>query len=503
MTSKNGLSIIKPVPKTRIGLYSAGLKAYWSQFEGLRDRLRQYGAFIEEKLSQYGEVFNYGLVDDEAEGRKAGEWLNANNVDIVFCHSATYFTSASALPVHQACKAHVVILNLQPTAAMNYARTTTGEWLAHCGACPVPEFCNALGRAGISFDVVNGLLGLEKTPEISVADEVTAHRPEAVKVWEKASRFARAAGVKRMLRGARFGFLGGNYSGMLDMYSDFTVLQTQTGMHVELLEMCDLNRSLQKITDAEVSEKMDAIGKFFRIEGDSPADPIAKKPDPEQLRWSARVAAAQERMAREYDLDALAYYYHGSDDNEYERLQAGFIVGHSLLTAAGVPCAGEGDMKTALAMKICDSLGVGGSFSEIVAVDYNIGSIILGHDGPFHIMISDGKPVLRGMGVYHGKRGSGVSVEANVAAGDVTLLGAAQTSEGKLRFIVSEGKAVKEEILKIGNTQTHVIFDTDPDTYMDKWFPCEPTHHMAMSVGRNAELFLTTAKLLGIECLIV
>jgi L-arabinose isomerase len=499
----NGIKTVKPIKKARIGLYSVGLKAYWNQFEGLRERLIHYGKFIESKLGEFGEVYNFGLVDDEVSGRTAGEWLNTKNVDIVFCHSASYVTSSSVLPVHQICKAPVVILNLQPTASMNYMKTTTGEWLAHCGACPVPEFSNALNRAGIKCKIVNGLLGLDKTPEISITDEVTSGRKEAIRAWKEIGEWARAASVKRTLQHSRFGFLGNNYSGMLDMYSDFTMAQSQMGIHVEILEMCDLDRSLKTVTSEEIKLKMEQVREFFQISGDSPSDPIAKKPTDEQLEWSCRVAAAQEKMVLEYDLDALAYYYHGSNDNDYERLQSGFIVGHSLLTAAGIPCSGEGDLKTALAMKICDTLGTGGSFSEIVAVDYDKETIILGHDGPFHISISAGKPILRGMGIYHGKRGSGVSVEANVKTGPVTTLGLTQTGDGKMKMIISEAEAVKEQILMIGNTQTHIKYKYHPDEYMDKWFAEAPTHHCSMSVGHNAGLFDKTAELLGVNKVVI
>ena len=485
--------------KARIGLYSAGLNTYWAQFAGLKDRLLGYNSFIAERLSQVGEVYNFGLVDDETAGRQAGEYFNAHNVDIIFAHSATYCTSSTVLPVHQICKAPAVWLNLQPTPQMNYAKTGTGEWLAHCVGCPVPEASNAFERAGIPFHVVNGLLGLEKTPEISVTDEVTAHMPQAQKAWAEILEWARAAQVKRAMAHARFGFLGNNYSGMLDMYSDFTMLQAQLGLHVELLEMCDLDSQLNKVTDAEVAEKRAEVERFFTISGDSPSDPIAKKPTEEQLDWACRVAAAQERLVKARRLDGLSYYYHGADGNHYEELQGGFIVGHSLLTAKGVPCAGEGDLKTNVAMKICDLLGTGGSFTEIVAMDYLTNTMLLGHDGPFHISISDGKPVLRGMGVFHGKRGSGVSVEANVISGPVTTLGLTQTGAGKLRLIASEGVAVKHPILTIGNTQTHVDFGMPLDDYMDQWFQYAPTHHCAMSVGHNARLFEKVAQLLGVE----
>lgn len=492
---------LKKMRKPRIGLYSIGLKAYWAQFPGLQDRMIEYGKFIEKKMADIAgtEIFNFGLVDTSEAGNRAGEWFNANNVDIIFCHCATYATSSAVLPVHQACKAPVVVLNLQPTARINYARTTTGEWLAHCGACPTPEVANAFNRAGISYRVINGLLGLDYTPAISITDENTAHRPEAIRAWKEIAEWIKAASVKSGLQGARFGFLGSNYSGMLDMYSDYTMLQAQTGIDVQILEMCDLERLLSSVTDAEVKQKLDEINDMFLISGDSPSDPIAKKPSAEQLDWSARVAAAQEKMVCEFNLDTLTYYYHGAPGGYYEKIQGGFIVGHSLLTSKGIACSGEGDMKTTIAMKVCDILGIGGSYCEIIVTDYEDGTILLGHDGPFHVAIANGKPILRGMGIYHGKQGTGVSVEAKVLTGPITTLGCTQTFDGKLKFIISEAESTNGTIMTIGNTQTPVKFSVDPDTYMDKWFKEAPTHHFAMSVGHNAAQLEKVADLLSIK----
>lgn len=343
---------------------------------------------------------------------------------------------------------------------------------------------------------MNGLLGLDYTPSFALSNENTHLRPEAQAAWSEISEWCRAAGVKRTLQNSRFGFLGGYYSGMLDMYSDLTMLQAQTGIHVEILEMCDLDRVLQQVTAGEKEEKRRLVERFFEISGDSPSDPIARKPTPEQLDWACTVAAAQERLVREKDLNALAYYYHGQEGNPYETLQSGFIVGHSLLTAAGVPCAGEGDIKTALAMKICDILGTGGSFCEIVAADFDRNTMIIGHDGPFHISIASGKPILRGMGIYHGKHGSGVSVEARVRPGPVTTLGVTQGRDGRLKLNISEGEALEAPILANGNTMTHIRFSKAPAEYMDDWFAEYPTHHCALSVGSNASLFRKVAMLL-------
>ncbi|MBE6616207.1 MAG: arabinose isomerase [Ruminococcaceae bacterium] len=433
----------------------------------------------------------------------ATDYFRKENIDILFLHSATYFTSDMALPVHLACTVPTIVLNLQPTPQIDYDHTDTGEWLAVCTACPVPEISNAFERAGIPFQCVNGLLGLSETPAGALSDECTADRPEAVRAWKEIEEWCQAAMVQKNLRNAQFGFLGGNYSGMLDLYSDFTMLSAQTGIHIEIFEMCDLDVRLQQVTDADIKEKLCEIRKMFEIFGADSADLRVQQPEEEELCWSAKVAAAQAKMVTDYRLDAMAYYYHSTDGNPYEALQSGFIVGHSLLTANGIPCAGEADLKTALGMKICDLLGAGGSFSEIVVTDYENGTILIGHDGPFHVRISDGKPLLRRMGVYHGKRGNGISVEAKVKSGPVTLFNVTQIRDGCLKFIVSEAEAVNGPIMKIGNTQTPVRFSEAPDAYMTKWFAEAPTHHCSLAVGHIAKVIEKLGDLMHIRTVVL
>ena len=486
----------------RIGLYSAGLHTYWDQFPGLKECLLGYNQFLAEQLASYGEVINFGLVDSEDSGRDAGEFFNRQNVDIIFSHAATYYTSSCVLPIHQICKAPVVILNLQPDPAMNYEITGTDRWLAQCVGCPIPELANAFNRSGIPIRIVNGLLGLPETPEFAKAEEMIEDRPEAVHAWKEIEEWCFAASVKRTLAHARFGVLGNYYSGMLDMYSDFTMLQAETGIDIQIIEMSDLDAALRHLTSEEKENHRQEINRFFQISDASPSDPIAMKPSEEQLEWAATVAAAQEKLVCERELDSLSYYYQGHDDRQ-EELQSGFIVGFSLLIAKGIACAGEGDIKTALAMKIADICNKGGSFCEIIASDFDRNTIILGHDGPFHIDLSKEKPILRGMGVYHGKRGSGVSVEAKIFPGPVTTLGVTQTHDGRLKFIVSEGEAVNAPILLNGNTSTHIRFNEKPVEYMNKWFAEAPTHHLALTIGHNSDLFKKTADLLDIPCVII
>jgi len=497
-------------PGCKVGLFSIGLAAYWPQFEGLRERLAGYGAFVGQRLGQLGAaVVDVGMVDDQPAAAAAADRFIREDVDLVVCYVTTYSTSSQVLPAVQRVKRPVLILNLQPTAQLQYLRTGTGEWLANCQACCVPEIACAFERCGIDFHTVTGLLGLERQTPDAVADEVTASHPAAKAAWEEIRQWLDATRVQRTLARSRIGFLGHTYHGMLDMYSDFTQHTGQLGVHIEILAMDDLEARVDAVTDAEVRAKQEEALAIFDVSEDSPSDPLAKKPKPEDMEWACRVAAGLDRLARDFDLQVLAYYHRGVDGNAYERIAAGLILGCSLLTGRGVPCSGEGDLKNCMAMKVMDILGAGGSYTELYAMDFAEKFILMGHDGPFHLGIAEGRPVLRGLGLFHGKRGYGVSVEAQVRPGPVTILGLTQTRDGRLKWLCAEGWSLPGDILRIGNTNSRLRFTATPDAafdiadWMNRWAAQGPTHHVALGVGHQAGTISKVARLLGLECVMM
>ncbi|HZP81540.1 MAG TPA: L-fucose/L-arabinose isomerase family protein [Chthonomonadaceae bacterium] len=496
-----------PKSGCKVGLFSIGLAAYWPQFAGLRERLAGYGDFVGERLTQMGaEVVNVGMVDDQPAAAAAGERFIRENVDLVICYVTTYSTSSQVLPAVQRVKRPVLILNMQPTAQLNYLKTGTGEWLANCQACCVPEIACAFERCGIAFHTVTGLLGLETQTPGAIANEVTADHPAAKAAWEEIGQWLDATRVQKTLAASRIGFLGHTYHGMLDMYSDFTQHTGQLGVHIEILEMDDLEARVNAVTEAQLKAKQEEAFALFDVSEDSPSDPIAKKPKPEELDWACRVAVGLDRLAEDFDLQGLAYYHRGVDGNIHERLAAGLILGCSLLTARGIPCSGEGDLKNCMAMKVMDTLGAGGSYTELYAMDFAENFILMGHDGPFHARIAQGRPVLRGLGLYHGKRGYGVSVEAQVRNGPVTILGLTQTRDGQLKWLCAEGWSLPGEILHIGNTNSRLRFTAQPDDafdvagWMNRWAAQGPTHHVALGIGHQSGKIIKMARLLGLDC---
>ncbi|MFJ2178363.1 arabinose isomerase [Streptomyces sp. NPDC087851] len=458
--------------KPRIGLVAGGLGAYWPQFPELLPQLRSSAARVTERMREFdAEVVDVGFISDAREGAEAAEKLRAADCDLIVGFLTTYMTATMLVPVAQRSGAPVLLINLQPSPAMDHASFDTGKWLAYCGACPLPEMANAFERVGVPFRSVSGHL-------------------EDERAWGRIGRWIRAAGVRSVLRGGRHGLMGHLYPGMYDVSTDLTMVPGQLGGHVEVVEFDDLRVRVEQVSDDELSAKLDETREVFEL-----ADSVVA----EDLRWAAKVSVGLDRLVADFDLDSLAYYHRGLDAEIHERLGAGMILGSSLLTARGIPACGEYELRTSLAMLVTDRLGAGGSFTELQALDFDAGVVEMGHDGPGHLAISARRPLLRGLGVYHGKRGWGVSVEFDVRHGPVTLVGIGQTRDGRYRLIAAEGEVVDGPHLEIGNTTSRVDFGCDPGEWTDAWSASGVGHHWALATGRLLPELRALSGLSGLE----
>jgi L-arabinose isomerase len=464
----------------KIGLFGIGLDAYWEQFAGLEDRLKGYLKVVENKLkATHPHVVNAGLVDTTDKAFAAGKLFKTEDVDVIFLYVTTYALSSTVLPVVQRSNVPVIILNLAPEAAIDYTafnkmtdRTQmTGEWLAYCSACPVPEIANVFNRCGIKFHQITGML--HDDPDC----------------WNEVKEWIEAAKVKHIMAYNRLGCMGHYYSGMLDIYTDLTQQYAHFGGHIELLEVEELATLRHQITEGEVKKRLELFFDTFDIQADCPM---------EDLESAAKTSVALERLVEKYKLGSMAYYYKGTGNPENEEAIASIILGNSLLTASGVPVAGEYEIKNAQAMKIMDSFGVGGSFTEYYAMDFKDDIILMGHDGPGHIAIAEGKTKVRPLKVYHGKVGKGVSVEMQVKNGAVTLLSVVE-KKGGLMLLVAEGQSVAGAILEIGNTNSRYKFPIGARQFVNNWNSHGPAHHCAVGVGHISSKIEKLGALLNME----
>ncbi|HVU55957.1 MAG TPA: hypothetical protein VHD83_12925 [Puia sp.] len=464
----------------KIGLFGIGLDTYWPQFKGLKARLEGYLSEVYDRLTAiHPHVVNAGLIDEPASAFEAGHLFRKEDVDIIFLYVTTYALSATVLPVVQRAKVPVVILNLSPEASIDYAafnklgdRTKmTGEWLAYCSACPVPEIANVFARTGVRFFQVTGMLHEESC-------------------WREVREWVEAARTADVMFHNRMGCMGHYYSGMLDIYSDLTQQCAHFGGHMELIEIDELSALRKEVTEEDIREKLSEFRQQFDIQPDC---------SEAELRRSASTSVALDKLVEKYRLGSMAYYYKGTPGSENEDTITSIILGNSLLTAKGIPVAGEYEIKNAQAMKIMDSLGAGGSFTEYYAMDHKEDVVLMGHDGPGHIAIAEGRTKVKPLAVNHGKVGHGLSVEMSVKNGPVTLLSVVQKRDGRLILLVAEGESVPGPILEIGNTNSRYKFSIGARKFVENWNAQGPAHHCAVGTGHIAGKIGKLGDLLGME----
>lgn len=467
----------------RVGLFGIGLDTYWPQFEGLRERLVAYTEVVARRLARPGvQVINLGLIDTPEKAVEAGHAFRREDVDLIFLYVTTYALSSTVLPVVRRAKVPVIILNLSPKAAIDYASFNrlndrskmTGEWLAYCQACPVPEIANVFRRARIPFLHVTGTL----------EDDPIA--------WQEINDWIDAARVAHIMEHNRLGVVGHYYGGMLDIYSDLTLQCATFGGHIEIIEVEELAGLRAKVTPSEIDNRIAEIRTTMDVQPDC---------SEEELSRAAKTSVALDRLVEIHQLGSLAYYYQGTGNAENEDAISSIILGTSLITSRGIPVAGEYEIKNAQAMKIIDSFGAGGSFTEYYAVDYNDDIVLMGHDGPGHIAIAQGKTKVRPLKVYHGKVGRGLSVEMSVKHGPVTLLSVVESGDGGIKLLAAEGESVAGPILEIGNTNSRYRFSIGARNFITQWNSHGPAHHCAVGTGHIICKLEKFAALLGIECI--
>jgi len=468
--------------KAKIAVVTLGHYIYFDQFDGLKTELSQKTAqFINYLDTNKCDIFDAGYVDCADEAFTAVKKLKQEDADLLFVLLSTYVPSAVCAPFARYLNIPHVLVGIQPLNHLDYSHTTTYMQLANDDVCAMPEIAGVYER-----------MGRDIPPCIVAASSQTDTIRKELDSWTDAA--SAMAGFKY----ETVGYLGHTYEGMYDMHTDPTAFFTAFGSHVKMLEICELARITEEITDTEIEEEISAITDIFQICYPS-VDPLTDYVKREDLEYSARISAALKKLVKNNNLAALAYYYKSEPNNPYEQLAANLIIGNTLLTSSGTPLAGEADLKTAAAMLIMKNIGGGGSFAEIHPFDVTDDVVLIGHDGPHNIAIAEGKPRLRKLKKYHGKSGSGIGVEFSLKAGPVTLLSINVDRNGKFRMIAAEGVSIAGKIPQTGNTNTRVSFGCPVCEFLSRWCEAGPTHHLALGIGHHMETLRKFSKMSGIE----
>lgn len=470
----------------KIGIFAVAHAAYGRQFEGFEEKILDCHADLCAKIRKNDiDLTDFGMIDSSEKAYAAIPKILGADVDVLFCNMTTYATSSVFAPIIKAVNKPVVLVALQPAKCLDYKNACTLMQLENDNICAVPEFTGVAVRMNRRVnDVILGCLYGDEDADAEIAE------------W------CDIAKVLNSLSGARLGLMGHVLESMYDMHADPTAISNAFGVHVPLLEIDDAAELFKTVTEEETEKKIEVIKAEFDMP-DPVSDPVTRKLTREDLYQSAKTAAALDKLVEKYNLTGLAYYYEGAEDSLRRQVAQSFIVGNSILNAQGIPMCGEFDIKTLIAMLIMDRLDIGGSFAEFHPFDFREDFILVGHDGPHHLRVAEGKPVLRSLTKFHGKPGSGASVEFKLKEGPITMLGITQTASGGFKFVIGEGESKKGPIPPTGNTNTRGFFKPATKEFVKKWVMEGPTHHYALGIGHRAKTIEKIAGILGIESVTV
>ena len=430
-----------------IGVVSVGLDTYWKQCPGLYDDMvKKEDAFV--RMLEGGlslKIHRFGISDNPQKAASLVPAMKAADLDLLFVDMVTYATSSTFAPFVRELTCPIVLVALQPDSRLDYEHATIYKQLYNDDLCSVPEFTGVAIRYG---------------------------RPVADVIIGQMWNGERGTGNRERGMGNR-------------------ELGTGNG-----------RARSPSAPSADVETMKKRILDFFDTP-DPVSDPWTEKLTDHDLDVAAKAAVALEKFIEKRNLDGFAYYYEGEEGSQTRELVTNFIVGNSLLTAAGFPMCGEFDLKNCIAMMIFDRLDIGGSFAEFHPIDFERGTVLVGHDGPHHLNIAAKKPVLRSLKKYHGKPGSGAGVEFNIKEGPITMMSIGLKADGSFKFIVAEGESLAGPIPPTGNTNTHGLFKPDVRTFLRRWSMEGPTHHFALGVGYHAAELKKLGRALGIETVVV
>lgn len=463
---------IKPNPK--IGLLPTGHFYYWPQFPNLKEMgMKMYRKLLS-LLNERADIVAPDLVDTFEKGEEAARLFKAEDVDMILIFPLGYTTSMQIVPVARELNVPIRILNAHEDSSYDYTKADTAIYLHHEGVCCIPEYAGALVNLGRKFRVRTGFFGQPR-------------------LWEELEADFRGAAAAKFFKSMNIGLIGEVYTHMSDMPIDEHRLLRATGKLLKRPEVEEIEEAFHRVTEEQLEDMYRQFRTLYEVD---------KTVTNEHMRFSAQLAVAYDEVIRKHDIFAFGYYWWGEKEH-ITQLRAQSNLAVSRLAALGRPGVTEGDVKSAMAVKLMDLLGAGGMFVEFFSMNFDEEFILMGHDGPSNINMAEGRPRLQHLKVHHGKSGHGLGIDFDICEGPVTLLNLTQFNAGDtFKLVYSIGEIIPGPILGIGNPNCRVRVSRPIHEFMDAWCQQGPSHHIAIGYGdrsRELEIFADALNF-HIEC---
>ena len=458
--------------RPRIGLLPTGHFYYWDQFPRLKEMGLGMFAKLRHHLEEIGEIVAPELVDTPQKAESAGRFLASQGIDILLVFPFGYTPGMCLVPVVRGLDVPIRLLNAHEDSSYDYASADTTVYLHHEGVCCIPEYAGALVALGKRFRVRTGPFSEPR-------------------LWNEIRADCNGAAAARVFRSLNMAVIGETYTDMADMPIDEHRLLRATGKLLVRPEVEEIEEAHRRVTDEQLADMYAQFREMYEV------DPTVTD---EHLKESAQLAVAYNEVICKHDISAFGYYWWGEKER-ITQLRSQSALAVSRLAALGRPGVTEGDVKTAMAMKILDLLGGGGMFVEFFAMDFDEDFLLMGHDGPSNVNVAEGRPKLQHLAVHHGKSGHGLGIDFQMRRGPVTLLNLTQFGAGDtFKLIYTIGEVVSGDVLNIGNPNCRVRVARPLHEFMDAWCQEGPSHHIALGVGDHGDEVEAFAEAMEFEC---
>lgn len=463
------------MPKPKIGFLPTGHKYYWKQFPCLKSRgIEMFQKYLL-KFRSFGEVIipRDVPVDTPGKSSEAGKNFVDSDIDILFIMPFGYTTGMVIVPAVNAFEKSIPIriLNSHEDSSYAYEKADTEEYLHHEGVCCVPEYAGTLRRLNKHFIVRSGPL-------------------ESEALWKELQADIEGAAAAKWFKKCNFAIIGNTYTNMTDMPIDEHRVLKATGRMIVRPEIEELENAYEKVTQEHLTDMYDELRESYAV------DASVKN---SHLEDSAKLCVVYEKIVNKYNINAFGYYWWGEKES-VTLLRSESAIAVTRLASKGCPGVTEGDLKTAMSLKIMDLLGAGGMFLEFFSMDFDENFLLMGHDGPSNINMASGKPELQHLQLHHGKSGHGLGIDFKVKEGPVTLLNLTQFYEGDcFKLIYSIGEVIPGPILCIGNPNCRVRVAKPIPQFINDWSQQGPCHHFAMGYGDRSAQLETFAEVMGFD----
>ena len=412
------------------------------------DRLRA-------SLEEIGEILAPDLVDTKERAHKANDYFRREQPDVLLVFPFGYTPGMCVLPAIEGIEAPLRLMNSHEDGSYDYQNADTTVYLHHEGPCCIPEYAAGLVNRGRKFKVRTGPFSSDR-------------------LWREIRADCEGAAAARFFRSMNVGLIGETYTNMVDMPFDEHRLLRSTGNLLIRPEVEEIEEAYHRVTKDQLENMVHEFRDVYDVD---------QTVTDEHMTFSAQLAVAYDQVIHKHDIGAFGYYWWGEKELITQlRAQSGLAV--SRLAAMGRPGVTEGDVKTALGMKILDLLGGGGMFVEFFAIDYDGEFVLMGHDGPANIAMAHGRPRLQHLETHHGKSGHGLGIDFDMKEGPVTLLNLTQFDAGNtFKLIYAIGEVISGDILNIGNPNCRVKLQAPLHKFFDDWCQQGPAHHIALGMG--------------------